>query len=166
MRTLIGGVGYRNLRDYSFGPELVDRLQARSLPAGVEVLDLSYGPIAVYQWLLEQEPALEQAYLLGAVRRGGRGGSLRRYPWRGASEPDAQVQERIAEALTGVIGLENLLVILDRFDVLPGRVEVIEIEPADEGWGPGLSAAVEARLVETLAALCAELGAVAVGERK
>jgi Ni,Fe-hydrogenase maturation factor len=45
-RILIAGLGYRNLRDMSFGPVLMDRLAQDGWPHGVEVEDLIYGPSA------------------------------------------------------------------------------------------------------------------------
>ena len=35
-RVLVGGVGYRNLRDMSAGPELIDRLRAQRGRRGAE----------------------------------------------------------------------------------------------------------------------------------
>jgi hydrogenase expression/formation protein HypE len=49
----------------------------------------------------------------------------------------------IAEALTGVISLDNLLIIATYFGKLPRNVIVIEVEPADDGWGEGLTPEVE-----------------------
>src|SRR6266545_1254041 len=48
---LIAGVGYRNLRDLSVGPVLMDRLGQVAWPYGVEVEDLSYGPVGVMHTL-------------------------------------------------------------------------------------------------------------------
>ena len=44
-KMLIASVGYRNLRDLSVGPVLMDRLGQVAWPYGVEVEDLSYGPV-------------------------------------------------------------------------------------------------------------------------
>ncbi|HYY15205.1 MAG TPA: hypothetical protein VE965_00905, partial [Gammaproteobacteria bacterium] len=55
-KMLIAGVGYRNLRDLSLGPLLTDRLSQDAWPQGVEVQDLSYGPIAVMHNLDEWGP--------------------------------------------------------------------------------------------------------------
>ena len=50
----------------------------------------------------------------------------------------------MAEAVTGVISLDNLLIVAGFFDALPADVVVIEVEPEDEGWGEGFSPAVQA----------------------
>ncbi|MHB8574508.1 MAG: hypothetical protein ACYDCQ_04165 [Dehalococcoidia bacterium] len=160
MRTLIAGVGYRNLRDLSFGPELVDALRQYEWPETLQIEDLSYGAIAVYQWFEEQQTPFGRAVFAAGAERDRAPGSLRRFTWRGSSEPEALVQDRVAEALTGVISLDNLLVICEWFGVLPGEVTVIELEPVSEelAWGTGLSDAGATRLAEVVAALRAEFG--------
>jgi hypothetical protein len=50
----------------------------------------------------------------------------------------------VAEAVTGVISLDNLLGGVGFFNALPPDVRVLEVEPEDEGWGEGLSHVVEA----------------------
>ena len=83
-RVLIGGIGYRNLRDHSFGVVLVDALAALEWPPGVCVEDISYNPIAVVQ-RLQDEPidgGFELAVIVGALQRPGRmPGTLSVYRW-------------------------------------------------------------------------------------
>lgn len=161
-QTLIAGVGYRNLRDLSFGPALIDAVEGLAWPSDVMIEDLSYGPVAVYQWFLEHRDRFCRAIFISAAARGRVPGRLYQYGWRGSSEDEEAVQARVAEALTGVISLDNLLVICEHFGVLPGEVKVIEVEPRDEGWGPGLSDDVAACLDEAIgqlrAALCVGAG--------
>jgi len=143
MRTLIGGVGYSYLRDGSLGPLVVDELAREPWPDGVVVENLSYGPIAVMQRLQEADPPFDRLILIAAVRRGRPSGALTVYRW-GGQLPDAEeIQARVAEAVTGVISLDNLLVITGFFNALPSDVSVVEVEPEDEGWGEGLSSAIE-----------------------
>lgn len=147
-RTLIAGVGYRNLRDLSAGNAVVDALADLPWPPEVEIEDLSYGPIdAIFRL---REARFERLVVIGATARAGRvpGASYRRR-WRYTPEPPASVQARVAEAVTGVISLDNLLVICAHFEALPADVTVIEIEPEDDGWGEGFSPRVE-RVVDRL----------------
>lgn len=137
-RVLVAGVGYSNLRDLSVGPALVGRLRQRPWPAGVEVEDLSYGAIHVLHWL-QEGPRLDALVLLGAAARGREPGSTHRYPWVAPPMTAEQVQERVAEAVTGVISLDGLLVVLGYFGALPRRVTIIEVEPRDDDWGPDFS---------------------------
>jgi hydrogenase maturation protease len=151
MRVLIGGVGYRNLRDGSLGPHLADLLAAVS-PDGVEVEDLSYGPVAVSHSLRER-PAYDRLVLVAAVRRGRPAGTIESSSWHGELPPPGEIQARVAEAVTGVISVDNLLVVCTAFGGLPADVRMVEVEPADEGWGEGFSAEIEARLPEIIEAV-------------
>jgi len=144
MRTLIGGVGYSYLRDGSVGPLVVAELGREAWPDGVLVEDLSYGPIAVLQRLQEADPPFDRLVLVAAVRRGRAPGTVTMYRWDHRLPDAAEIQARVAEAVTGVISLDNLLVVVGFFNALPRDVSVLEVEPEDEGWGEGLSPVVEA----------------------
>ncbi|MDP9375743.1 MAG: hydrogenase maturation protease [Chloroflexota bacterium] len=157
-RTLIAGVGYRNLRDLSAGNAVVDALLRSEWPPGVEVEDLSYGPMdAIFRL---REARFARLIVVGAVARPWRlPGHVYRRRWRYEPEPPAQVQARVAEAVTGVISLDNLLVICAHFEALPPEVIVIEIEPEDDGWGEGFSVHVERAIEHVVADLRAKCGA-------
>jgi hydrogenase maturation protease len=151
MRVLVGGVGYRNLRDYSLGPHVTDLL-AEQAADGVEVEDLSYGPVQITHNLKDRAP-YDRLVLVGAVSRGRPPGNVKRYRWNGALPAPEEVQARVAEAVTGVISLDNVLVVCGALGGLPGDVRVVEVEPADEGWGEGLSDAVASNLPEVIEAV-------------
>ena len=156
-RTLIGGVGYRFTRDLSFGPLVIDRLRGESWPDGIEVEDLSYAPIAIVQRWTEARP--DRLILIGAVARGDRpAGILCRYCSTGVLPEPEEIQFRVGEALTGVISLDNLLIVTRAFDALPRDVEVIEVEPADQGWGDGLSAPLSEAMTAVIEVLRVEAG--------
>jgi hydrogenase maturation protease len=143
MRVLVGGVGYRNLRDHSFGVLVVEALAAREWPAHVSVEDISYNPIAVVQRLEDDPPErrFTRAVIISGVQRPGRApGSLTTYRWDGALPDAEQIQAAIAEAVTGVIAVDNTLVVARHFDVLPPEVIVIELEPVVHEFGEALSA--------------------------
>ena len=145
MRALVAGVGYRNLRDHSVGGAVADRLADRVWPGDVVVEDLSYNPIAVGQ-RLEDEPAdrrFERAVVVGAVERDGRRpGTVTAYRWDGTLPDDAEIQRAVTEAVTGVIALDNTLVVTRHFGALPDEVVVVEVEPAVHEFGDVLSDAV------------------------
>ncbi len=156
-RTLIAGVGYRNLRDLSAGNAVVDALLELEWPPEVEVEDLSYGPMdAIFRL---REARFARLFVVGATARPARfPGEVYRRRWRYEPEPAELVQGRVAEAVTGVISLDNLLVICAHFEALPPEVIVIEIEPEDDGWGEGFSPRVEraiGRIAADLRARCA-----------
>lgn len=147
---LLAGVGYSHLSDLSFGPKLVEELQQMSWPAGVQVEDLSYGPIPVIHWFEDHPGWFDQAIFAGAMYRGREPGALSRYIWSSNYPDPGDVQERVAEAVTGIISLENLLIIADHFGVLPRETSVIEMEPVELEWGLELSPLGQQRLQQTV----------------
>jgi hydrogenase maturation protease len=146
---LIAGVGYSHLTDLSFGPLLVEHLRKRDWPADVQIEDLSYGPIAVLQWFQDHPGRFEQMIAVGAIQRHGfEPGTLRSYRWETGRFDQTEIQERVTEAVTGIVSLENLLAILEHFEVLPSDTLVIEFEPVKTEWGLDLSQTGERRLIE------------------
>ncbi len=164
MRTLIAGVGYPFLRDGSLGPSLAARLQTEFWPPDVTVDDYSFGPIAVvHRWQAMGDEPFEKVVLFGAVERGRTPGTVTRYAWQPSGLDSFGVQERVAEAVTGVISLDNLLIVTHALQALPQRAIVVEVEPADLGWGEGFSSIVAAALPTVVAYLRAETDVVPVG---
>lgn len=142
--TLIGGVGYHDLSDFSVGPILSARLATESWPEAVAVEDLSYGPVAVLHRLADEEPPLERLVVLGAVRRGREPGTVAAYRWDEVLPGTEAIQERVAEAVTAVVGVENLVIVLAGLGGAPEEVFVVEIEPWIEAMGDDLSPPVAA----------------------
>lgn len=161
-RVLIGGLGYTNLRDLSVGPELVERLGRRRWPGGVLVEDVSYGPIDVL-FRLQQTPRFDLGLFVAAVARGREPGCIERIEWIPRPIALEVLQSRIAEAITGVISLDNLLPILTHFGALPRRVVVFEVEPQEQDWGPRFSATVAPALDRLEALIVEEVGRVVAG---
>lgn len=161
MSTLIAGVGYPYLRDMSLGCVVAAQLQNEPWPADVLVDDYSFGPIAVvHRWQAMDQP-FRKVVFFGAVERGKSAGEITQYRWEQPSLTNAQIQDRIAEAVTGVISLDNLLIIAGTLYGLPYNTVVIEIEPADLGWGDGFSDAVERAIPKLRSLLQLEAGDVA-----
>ena len=159
MRVIVAGVGYRNLRDHSVGIAVADRLLGQRWRGDVVVEDLSYNPIAVVQRLEEEGPddRFARAVVVGAVERGNRPpGSITAYRWDGVLPPDEEIHRAVTEAVTGVIALDNTLVVTRHFGGLPEDVVVIEVEPAVQEFGDELSAPV-ADALERVCALATEM---------
>ncbi len=150
-RVLVGGMGYRFLRDGSLGPWLTDRLEGRA-EDGVEVEDLSYHAVGLSQ-NLQERPPYDRLVLFGAVRRGREPGTVAAYRWDGELPERDEIQEHVAEAVTGTISLDTLLIVCGALGGLPDDVRVVEVEPADEGWGDGFSEVVERKLPEVMEAV-------------
>jgi hydrogenase maturation protease len=151
VRVIVAGVGYRNLRDHSVGVIVVERLLARSWPSNVAVEDLSYNPIAVIQ-RLEDEPAgcrFARAVFVAGVQRGVRPpGSVTAYRWDSVLPGGDDIQRAVSEGVTGVIALDNTLVVARYFGALPDEVVVVEIEPGVEEFGETFTDAVAAVFAE------------------
>lgn len=145
MRVIVGGVGYPDLCDYSIGILVQEELSTRDAPQGVLVEDLSYNPIAIVQ-RLNDEPAhdrFSRLVAVSAVKRGGHAaGTVRCYRWDGVLPSDEEIQRAVTDGVTGIIAMENTLVIARYFRALPNDVVVIEVEPETHEFGAELSAAV------------------------
>jgi hydrogenase maturation protease len=150
-RVLVGGVGYRNLRDLSIGPWVADEL-AGSSRDGLDVEDVSYHPVGLSQ-NLQDRPPYDRVVLVGAVARGRTPGTVESYRWDGKLPEREQVQQRVSEAVTGVISLENTLIVCGALGGLPADVRVVEVEPEDQGWGEGFSRTIEATLPKVVEAV-------------
>ena len=152
-RVLVAGVGYQFLRDLSFGPVVLERLRHEEWPGGVEIEDLSYGPIAILH-NLEDRPPYDRIVLIAGVKRGRLPGQVTVYRWDGRlPDTEEEIQARIAEAGSGVISLDNLLVVMTWFRRLPKELVVIEVEGLHEEWGEGFSPEVERAIPEVVAAV-------------
>ena len=156
-KILIAGVGYRNLRDMSLGPVLMDRLKLADWPQGVEVEDLSYGPIGVMHNLDARGP-YDRILFVAGVKRNRQPGGMYCYRWAHQLPGPEEIQARVAEAVTGVISLDNLLIIATYFGKLPRDVLVIEVEAADEGWGEGFSPHVRKAIPRVIAEIRRHVG--------
>jgi Ni,Fe-hydrogenase maturation factor len=158
-RILIGGIGYRNLRDHSFGVVLVDALALQPWPSGVSVEDISYNPIAVVQ-RLQDEPAdqrFDLAILAGVLQRPGREpGTLSVYRWDNALPSAEEIHESVMEAVTGIIAFDNTLIVGRHFNALPDTVIAVELEPEAHGAGDSLTVSA-ARALADASTLIADL---------
>ena len=146
MRVLVGGVGYRFLRDESVGPYFADRL-AEHARDGVEVEDVSYHSVGLAQNLQEREP-YDRVVFVAAVRRGREPGTVAAYRWDGTLPSPDEIQTYVGEAAVGLLSLDGHLIVCGALGGLPDDVRVVEVEPGEEGWGEGFSPPVAARLDE------------------
>jgi len=153
MMVLVSGIGYSNLGDMSFGRVLLSTLAEMDWPAHVHVEDLNYGPIMIYQTLEASPIKYDKVVLVAAAKRERNPGTLEIYRWNGKLPEDAEIQTRIEEAITGVIDLDNLLIVCKHFGVLPDDVTIVEVEPQTEAWGLEFSPVVAAKVDEAIQAV-------------
>ncbi|MEJ7624400.1 MAG: hypothetical protein WKF34_10455 [Pyrinomonadaceae bacterium] len=149
MSVLIAGVGHPNLKDLSFGQILLPHLEKHEWPGYVDLENLSFGAIAVLQWFQDFPGKYRKVVFVSAVERDGRvPGTLDVYKWQFPELSVEVVQECVSESVTGIISLDNLLMILQQFDALPREVEIVEIEPVDSSIGFECSPEITARFGE------------------
>lgn len=148
MRVLVGGVGYTCLRDLSFGPDIIRRLQEMLWPADVEVADLSESPVAVYQQLSEH--LYDKVIFVGAIRRGRAPGTIRRYRPDSPLPAEEEIQARIGEGVSGTVDLDSIVIVCRYFKALPADTVVVEVEPEDDSWGEGFTPKVAASRTEVI----------------
>lgn len=147
-RTVVGGVGYRNLRDHSLGIVMSEELGARAAPPALEIEDLSYGPVAVGQWLLDEAreaPIARAVFVTAVAREDGRPpGTVSAYRWDRVLPSEEAIQAAVVDAVTGVILLDNTLIVTEWMKALPAETIVVEVEPLEHAFGDEMSRAVAA----------------------
>ncbi|MCG3207698.1 MAG: hypothetical protein FOGNACKC_01298 [Anaerolineae bacterium] len=152
-RILIGTVGYHNLRDYSIGPKLLPCLQQLDWPAGVDVEEMNWGPIAIVQRFETLAQPYHRVVFLSAFEYGRPPGTVTLRRWRGGLPDAREIQDRVSEAVTGVISLDNLLIVGEHFGVWPAEVLVVDVEPGPQEAGDSFTPAVEAALPTVIEAV-------------
>ena len=121
-QAFVGSFGKPGMRDLDFGRQVIDCLQQLDWSAGVVIEELPCSPALVLGRLQELRPL--KVVLLGAVTRGDEPpGGIRRYAFHHATVPD----------------IDHSLTVARQWGGLPADTVVIEVEPADTGYGPGFS---------------------------
>jgi hypothetical protein len=167
--TLVGIVGFAVLPEcFPLGPRLMRRLRTALPEAQVE--NMTWGPMHVVQRF--QDPAVprpDRLVLIGAAATSRAPGRVEAFRWEGGSLPQRALQDRIYEAVTGIVELENTLAIGAHFGVWPEATWTVEADlPADsfqrmviadsEGWAD--DAALTAHLGFSPARVTAALAAL------
>ncbi len=148
--VLVSGIGYSNMSDMSFGRVLLGELEKMDWSDNVHVEDLNFGPIMIYQWLEEFPVKFDKAVLVSAAKRGREPGTLEVYRWQDPQPSEDEIQASIGEAVTGVLSLENLLIVCGHFGVFPEDVTIVEIEPQNDEYGLEFSPVVAAKVSEAI----------------
>lgn len=150
-KTFIGTVGYHLLGNHSIGPLLLEDLKQLDLPEWITVDELNWGPVAVVQQFQAEEVPYQRVVLLVAIQREGRRiGEITTYRWQGGLPDETQIQACVGDAATGVISVENLLVIGEYFGIWDEEVFLVDVEPGEEVAGLDLTPAVESKIPDIL----------------
>lgn len=142
-KTLIGTVGYHILANHSMPPMMYHHLSKMSWPNHVKVDELNWGPVAVVQMFEAETPPFDKVIILCAIERKGRKiGQIDVFRWLGILPDEEQIQACVGDAATGVISVENLLVIGEYFKIWKDEVYLVDVEPgpevAGEKWTEGM----------------------------
>jgi len=136
-QVLIGLVGYYQfVRGYPIGPELSERLHAHAWPNDVvSFKEMNWGPIAIVQDFQASDETYERIVLVTAVDRGLKTGTVTCRQWLGGKLDVLSVQDRVFEAVTGIINVDNLLVIGEHFGIWPKELISVEVQLGDHTFG-------------------------------
>lgn len=158
--VIVGAVDYPDLCDHSAGLLACERLMVRGIAPDVLVEDLSFNPVAVGQRLADEHGTklFTHVIFVAAIARGdGRApGTVTAYRWDGALPAADEVHRAVCDAVTGIINVDNTLIVTKQFNALPEVVCVVEIEPLEHEFGHALSSAVQSA-IEPACALIAAL---------
>ncbi len=149
MKVLIAGVGHPNLKDLSFGQVLLPHLKKQKWTEDFDLENLSFGAIAVLQWFQDHPGKYDRVVFVSAAERMGRPpGTLDISDWDFAPLDETVVQECVAESVTGIISVDNLMMILQYFKALPPEIVLLDLEPVDSEIGFECSPEITARFDE------------------
>lgn len=148
---LIGTVGYHLLSNHSVGPILLPQLKEMQWPDGVIVEEMNWGPIAIVQYFQTLKISIDRVIFLVAIERPERKvGEISVYQWLGQLPSEKQIQACVGDAATGVISVQNLLVIGEYFKIWPKEVFLVDVEPGEEKAGEHLTPEVNDSIPEIL----------------
>lgn len=137
MRVIIGLVGTCSfVDDYPLGRLLVERIRSLEIDGyDLEVEDMNWSPVAISQALQSKPVQPERVVLVGPSDRGLPLDSVSCRKWAGGSLDPLALQDRVFEAVTGVVCLDNLLIIGEHFGVWPKEVTTVELQLEETALG-------------------------------
>lgn len=141
--VLVAGIGNILLGDDGVGVSVAQRLAGRSLPEGVEVVDVGIRGIHLAFQLLDGYSAL---VMVDAMQRGGSPGDVYVVEPDLTGPPASDAAEAAAAGLMDAhdASPDTVLALMAPLGIQLSRVLVVGVEPADVSARMGLSSAVEA----------------------
>nr|HID13996.1 hydrogenase maturation protease [Anaerolineae bacterium] len=137
MSVLVLGLGNPLRGDDGVGCRLAEELARRELPPGVQVLDGG----AVGLGLLDLMEGWERVIIVDAAEMGRRPGGFVRF-----TPSDVRLASVSDRFSLHHAGLSEVLVLADALGRALPEMVIFGVQPAEVGWGEGLSPAVEAAL--------------------
>lgn len=142
------GVGNPLMGDDGIGIAAAERLSARTLPEGVEVIDGGTGGLT----LLDLMAGADKVILIDAVETGGISGSMVRF-----SPGEVTMEEGAPGLSLHETDLEEVLALGRELGLLPPQIVIFGVEPDSVERRLGLSPAVAGALEPLVEAILAEL---------
>ena len=154
-RIVVIGVGNRFRRDDGFGPRLLDAI-ARDLPADIVVGESDGEPAR----LIDMWANADLAVVVEAVRRGAAPGSIVDIDASDRLDGMARGGQAVGSHSLGIADAIALGLAMGR---TPRRLQIIGVEPADLGYGEGLSDPVSHSLASAIRRVLRHVRAAAGG---
>ncbi|MBA2498189.1 MAG: hypothetical protein H0V30_00520 [Chitinophagaceae bacterium] len=115
---------------------------------------MNWGPIAIVQKFQSLSIPYDRVILLAAIERPGRNiGDITVYKWLGKLPDEELIQRCIGDAVTGVISVENLLIIGEYFKIWTGETFVVDVEPGPEMAGENFTTEMQQAIPDLIAIL-------------
>lgn len=137
-RVTVGIVGYSAVVDsYPLGPKLMAELAAVFADhPNVTVENFTWSPVHIVQRFQDGElERPDRIVLAGLAAESREPGRVDTYRWLGGHQDEIKVQERVYEAVTGIVDLENTLMIGSYFGVWPKECLTAEADVAPDTFG-------------------------------
>ena len=136
--VMVGIVGYSAVvESYPLGPKLLEELEEIfGDDPNVLLENFTWSPVHIVQRLQGGEMARPDRIVLVGLAAGSiKPGTVAVHRWIGGTQPEVKVQERIYEAVTGIVDLENTLMIGSYFKVWPDECLTVEADLAPDTFG-------------------------------
>ena len=136
--VMVGIVGYSAVvESYPLGPKLLEELQdIFGDDPNVLLENFTWSPVHIVQRLQGGEMTRpDRIVLVGLAAGSSKPGTVAVHRWIGGTQPEVKVPERIYEAVTGIVDLENTLMIGSYFKVWPEECLTVEADLAPDTFG-------------------------------
>ena len=136
--VMVGIVGYSAVvESYPLGPKLLEELEEIfGDDPNVLIENFTWSPVHIVQRLQGGEMTRPDRIVLVGLAAGSiKPGTVAVHRWIGGTQPEVKVQERIYEAVTGIVDLENTLMIGSYFKVWPNECLTVEADLAPDTFG-------------------------------
>jgi len=102
----------------------------------ISVENFTWSPVHIVQRFENNEmPRPDRIVLVGAAAVTRKPGAVEAYRWTGGSAPELAVQDRVYEAVTGIVDLENTLMIGEYFKAWPKDCFTVEADFQPDAFG-------------------------------